>query len=100
MRRREWILITSCLLIAAGVFLTGITWGLPSRAADPYLFGERTPWTGRQIIDLAGRTVIPEKQGPVQPQGHTGPLETKSGGAPAWRARLPYWMTLSYWSTW
>jgi hypothetical protein len=30
-----------------------------------------------------GRTVIPEKTGPLQPQGHTGPLETKSGGAPA-----------------
>jgi hypothetical protein len=30
-----------------------------------------------------GRTVIPEKQGPLQPQGHTGPINTTSGGAPA-----------------
>ena len=30
-----------------------------------------------------GRTIIPEKMGPAQPQGHTGPLDTKSGGAPA-----------------
>jgi hypothetical protein len=30
-----------------------------------------------------GRTVIPEKQGPQQPQGHTGPINTTSGGAPA-----------------
>jgi hypothetical protein len=30
-----------------------------------------------------GRTIIPEKMGPAQPQGHTGPIETKSGGAPA-----------------
>ena len=31
----------------------------------------------------AGRTVIPEKQGATQPQGRTGPIDTKSGGAPA-----------------
>lgn len=30
-----------------------------------------------------GRTVIPEKQGEMQPQGPTGPLNTGSGGAPA-----------------
>jgi len=30
-----------------------------------------------------GRTIIPEKMGPAQPQGHTGPIDTKSGGAPA-----------------
>src|SRR5205807_406094 len=31
------------LLVAAIVFLTGINWGLPSRAADPFLFGDKTP---------------------------------------------------------
>lgn len=30
-----------------------------------------------------GRTVSPETKGQLQPQGWTGPLETKSGGAPA-----------------
>lgn len=30
-----------------------------------------------------GRTVVPDKQGSSQPQGPTGPLNTKSGGAPA-----------------
>jgi len=30
-----------------------------------------------------GRTIIPEKQGLVQPQGPTGPINTTSGGAPA-----------------
>lgn len=30
-----------------------------------------------------GRSTVPAKDGPVQPQGPTGPLETKSGGAPA-----------------
>ncbi len=36
------------------VFLPGINWGLPSRADDAFLFGERTPWSGQEIIDLAG----------------------------------------------
>ena len=30
-----------------------------------------------------GKTVIPEKQGEMQPQGPTGPINTGSGGAPA-----------------
>jgi hypothetical protein len=30
-----------------------------------------------------GRTVIPETKGQLQPQGWTGPINTKSGGAPA-----------------
>ncbi len=38
-----------CLLAAAAVFLTGIDWGLPSRAADAYLFGDRRPRTGAEI---------------------------------------------------
>ena len=36
------------------VFLPGIGWGLPSRAADQFLFGDRPPWTGAEIIRLAG----------------------------------------------
>ena len=30
-----------------------------------------------------GRTVTPETKGQLQPQGSTGPINTKSGGAPA-----------------
>jgi hypothetical protein len=30
-----------------------------------------------------GRTVTPDTKGAAQPQGNTGPTETKSGGAPA-----------------
>jgi hypothetical protein len=30
-----------------------------------------------------GRTQVPETQGVNQPQGPTGPIETKSGGTPA-----------------
>jgi hypothetical protein len=50
---RERILLAACLVFAAAVFTTGITWGLPSRAADPFLFGDRTPWTGAEIMALA-----------------------------------------------
>ena len=42
------------MLLAALVFFTGITWGLPSRAVDPFLFGGRPAWSGRQIVALAG----------------------------------------------
>jgi hypothetical protein len=41
-------------LVAAAFFFTGITWGLPSRASDAYLFGTRRPWTGVEILNLAG----------------------------------------------
>ena len=33
--------------------------------------------------ESTGRTVSPETKGQLQPQGWTGPIETKSGGAPA-----------------
>ena len=35
-------------------FLPGIGWGLPTRADDRFLFGDREPWTGAQILELAG----------------------------------------------
>lgn len=40
--------------LAAAMFFTGINWGLPSRDADRFLFGARAPWSGAQIIELAG----------------------------------------------
>jgi hypothetical protein len=36
------------------LFGIGITWGLPSRAIDPFLFGDREPWSGETINRLAG----------------------------------------------
>jgi len=48
------ICLPALLILAAIVFLAGIDWGLPSRAADPFLFGDRKPWTGAEIINLAG----------------------------------------------
>lgn len=47
---RERLLLTACLLIAAGVFVGGITWGLPSGAGDPYLFGGRPALTGIKLV--------------------------------------------------
>lgn len=38
------------LILSAGVLLAGLDWGLPSRAADEFLFGQQPPWTGRQIV--------------------------------------------------
>ena len=48
------ICLPALLIVAAIVFLAGINWGLPSRAADPFLFGDRKPWTGAEIVKLAG----------------------------------------------
>jgi hypothetical protein len=47
-----WLLaaLTCC---AAIIFTIGISWGLPSRSTDPFLFGDHSPWTGKQILALA-----------------------------------------------
>jgi hypothetical protein len=49
---RQWSGVAA-LLLALAWFLIGINWGLPSRRADPCLFGDRSPWTGKQIMELA-----------------------------------------------
>jgi hypothetical protein len=53
-RPSDRVLLAACLTFAALVFTTGIQWGLPSRAADPYLFGDREPWDGKHILELTG----------------------------------------------
>jgi len=53
---QRWYFIPACFVacaFAAASFLIGIHWGLPTRAADRYLFGSQTPWTGAKIISLA-----------------------------------------------
>lgn len=47
-------LLILLLLIGLAVFVTGIRWGLPSHAADPFLFGDHPRWSGRKIMNLAG----------------------------------------------
>jgi len=47
------LLLGAVLLTAVVVFTTGVRWGLPTRATDEFLFGSRTPWTGKEILALA-----------------------------------------------
>ena len=42
------------ILLASGLFLTGIHWGLPSSTADFFLFGDQPVWSGERIIALGG----------------------------------------------
>ena len=61
-RARQRFVLVALTIIAAAVFFTGIHWGLPSHAADPYLFGTLAPWTGQEILKLAGdRNVDPTR---------------------------------------
>jgi hypothetical protein len=39
-------------VLGVGIFFGGLTWGLPSHAADRYLFGSRAVWTGETIAAL------------------------------------------------
>ncbi|MHC5108531.1 MAG: glycosyltransferase family 39 protein [Planctomycetota bacterium] len=47
------LLVVALVLYTAGAF-TGITWGLPTRDMDHYLFGGTGPWTGDTLAGLSG----------------------------------------------
>jgi len=53
---RWWVKLLLVLIhvMGAGVFFSGIGWGLPSRRVDAFLFGEREPWTGVEILQRVG----------------------------------------------
>ncbi|HZZ42324.1 MAG TPA: hypothetical protein VFE58_05265 [Tepidisphaeraceae bacterium] len=51
--KTDALILTLLTLMGACIFLTGITWGLPSHAADHYLFGDHPIWTGKQILEFA-----------------------------------------------
>jgi hypothetical protein len=76
--RSRWLL-PALLAFAAASFSTGINWGLPSRDADPFLFAGRTPWTGAQVMALAG---------PWQPGGDRGSDRPQHGSDPTTRATI------------
>ncbi|MBN1343080.1 MAG: glycosyltransferase family 39 protein [Phycisphaerae bacterium] len=42
------------LFLALVIVLSGISWGLPSRRADKYLFGSQRPWPGERLVELKG----------------------------------------------
>lgn len=54
-RRQDRTAITFLLILALAVFTGGITWGLPSRESDKYLFGDRPAWSGEEIQSLTGQ---------------------------------------------
>lgn len=58
---RRWVTLLGLVLLACGVFLTGIHWGLPSSTADFFLFGDQPAWSGGRVIAL---------EGTVQPAGN------------------------------
>ena len=50
----EFVTRCAILLLFAVVSIAGITWGLPSRKIDKYLFGDDPPWPGEKVYRLAG----------------------------------------------
>jgi hypothetical protein len=42
------------LVLGAAAFISGINWGLPSRAVDDFFYGSHPAWTGKQLFDLTG----------------------------------------------
>ncbi|MHC4671534.1 MAG: ArnT family glycosyltransferase [Planctomycetota bacterium] len=48
------LILISLLVVASMIFCAGITWGLPSRDIDKYLFGNEPVWSGQKIQELAG----------------------------------------------
>ncbi len=53
MTRPTAIALTVIAAIYIACSCIGITWGLPSRDIDKYLFGQETPWSGQEIYRLA-----------------------------------------------
>lgn len=51
---RRRVLLAALVVLSFFVFFTGIHWGLPSRAADSFLFGDVPVWSGEKIMALAG----------------------------------------------
>lgn len=51
---RRRILLTLLTLWAGALLLTGQNWGLPSREADRFLFGDQAPWSAERIQSAGG----------------------------------------------
>ena len=51
--RKRVVAVAVVIVTSAVIFLTGIGWGLPSRAVDPFLFGDQPAWSGEKILSLA-----------------------------------------------
>jgi hypothetical protein len=53
LRRAECIALGVIMILFAVLSIVGITWGLPTRKIDKYLFGDAIPWSGETIYGLA-----------------------------------------------
>ena len=75
----ECMLLGIVAVLFAAVPLAGITWGLPSRAIDQYLFGGGPAWPGEKIYRLAGagEKFSPQRGADVD----SDPLERTGGEA-------------------
>ena len=47
-------ILAGILVLFTAISIVGITWGLPSRDIDKFLFGDSEPWSGERIYRLAG----------------------------------------------
>ena len=74
--------------MAAVAFGTGLGWGLPSRDADPFLFAGRVPWTGAEVMRLAGPWSPAGDRGSDRPQHAADPAEALLNGTDADRAEI------------
>jgi hypothetical protein len=53
--KKGWFLGAGGLLLTCAWFVLGINWGVPSRRADAFLFGDpSSAWDGKKILELAG----------------------------------------------
>ncbi|MGD2108646.1 MAG: glycosyltransferase family 39 protein [Phycisphaerae bacterium] len=52
--RVELAALSAVLMLFTVLSVVGMTWGLPSRGLDRYLFGGGAPWSGEKIYRLAG----------------------------------------------
>src|SRR3954451_12375670 len=47
--RQQRLLLAICVVIGAGVFFSGIDWGLPSKAGDLYFFNSHPVMNGGEL---------------------------------------------------
>jgi hypothetical protein len=51
---RERVMFVLVMAVGAVVFFCGDGWGLPSRAADRFLFSSGNAWSGKEIVEKGG----------------------------------------------
>jgi hypothetical protein len=49
-----WYALAAVLVFYVGMTIAGLTWGLPSREADSFLFPDGQAWSGQRMYDRVG----------------------------------------------